>query len=140
MGLIGNPKFVKKIEELAVGEQGYIHPGALAFDESSNPFLYLNAPVVPFKTQKIFLPVKRTGQGENDYDIMIPLGMQHCWKPSNTYFEQWGEDVDTSKIVQLSYDGENSVDAKLRKMRAERKAKRETAQGIKELETWLGTQ
>ncbi len=139
MGLTGKPIFVKRIEELAIGEQGYIHPGAIAFDEASTPFLYLNAPVVSAKTPKMLVPIKRTGPKETDYDIMLPLGMTHSWKPSNTYFEQWGEDVDTSKIVELPYNGENSVDSKVRKMREKNREKINVKKGIKDLESWLST-
>lgn len=125
MGLIGKPKFVKKIAEMDVGEKGYTFPAALSFDGSNTPFLYTGASVVGARTQKMVLYVVRTGPGEDDFDVMIPKNLNYSWLPTDTFFEKY-EGADTSQFARLNYDGESLADAQKRKREVrEAQAKRQ---------------
>ncbi|MBI5065411.1 hypothetical protein HZA97_04175 [Candidatus Woesearchaeota archaeon] len=135
MGLIGKPKFVKKIAELGVGERGYTFPGALSFNNANTPFLYTDASVVEAKTPKMNLLVIRTGLGEDDYDVMIPANLQFSWVPSDTFFEKY-QGADTSQFAQLQYDGENLAEAQKRKREAREEETRKQ-QEISDLEKAL---
>ena len=114
MGLIGKPKFERKIRDMFVGETAYADYDALVFDMEKRPYLNLDSIAIPINDEEDsdqFISITRTGEGEgnDDYDVDITHLDSFRWELEEVNpGEPWKET--NSILVRLSYnDGPNKV-------------------------------
>ena len=115
MGIKGKPKFEKSIEDMAIGEKGYIVPWALEFDKQGNAYLNTGFTIHSSPEGTVSMPIKRTGKNVGQYEIEVDFnyfGKKFKWEQKevqNLFSELMG--VDLSKIVILECC--NKLDEKL---------------------------
>jgi len=107
MGIYGKLKkgrnLGRTIADLKVGETGYSVPWAIDFDLDQNPYLDLGMSIHKTPGGTVQLPITRTGDGLEDFDIDIREVKDYEWHPSNRPFSGV-VGVESSKIVRLKYE------------------------------------
>jgi hypothetical protein len=101
MGIKGKPQLNKTIEDMTVGETGYVMPWALAFGEDETIYLYLGSTVDKKPCGTCSMPIERTGEGQIDYNINLDfnyLGGSYKWAVEEEPFSTVGG-VNPKKIV-----------------------------------------
>ena len=95
----------KTLEDMKIGEIGYITPWSLAFDEEKVPYLNINSlyKEEPGGTAK--LAIKKIGSQRKDYEIDISKVNDYEWGLSSDPFGGV-MGVQFSEIVQLDYKKE----------------------------------
>lgn len=103
MGLIGDfqkgRNVHRTIEDMLVGEKGYIVPWALAVDDNMQPYLYLRAVINKKPIDEAAIQIVRTGAGRNDYEVDV-RNANYKWEITISPEQGWGG-FDASKIVAL---------------------------------------
>lgn len=103
MGLIGDfqkgRNVHRTIEDMLVGEKGYVVPLVLAVDENMRPYLYVQAVVHKELVGDVPIPIVRTGPGRNDYEVDI-RNAGYKWEITISPEQGWNG-FNASKIVAL---------------------------------------
>jgi hypothetical protein len=104
MGVIGRPEIVDEknkrfILEMEVGDSGFIELGSLVFDRRKNPYLSLYHFVSPHKDDLYVIPIKRTSNDKNGYEIDLRM-IRAGWVLENIPFNV----LERDGFVKMNYE------------------------------------